>query len=65
MEDGFRNKVGAAAGAAWWTCLVGAAFVTVQWLVYRRRARMISVTRERDAAPRPREARWSSTESMR
>jgi hypothetical protein len=35
MEDAFRAKVRTAATAAWWTLLVAAGFVTVQWLGYR------------------------------
>lgn len=34
MDDGFRHKVRAAAGAAWWTVLIGAAFLAVQWVGY-------------------------------
>ena len=34
MEDSYRDRVRAAAGAAWWTLLVGAAFLTVQWVGY-------------------------------
>jgi len=32
MEDDFRDKVRAAAGSAWWTLVIGAAFLTVQWI---------------------------------
>ena len=34
MDDSFRHKVRAAARAAWWTLLIGAVFLTVQWVGY-------------------------------
>jgi hypothetical protein len=34
MDDSFRDKVRAAASAAWWTLLIGAVFLTVQWVGY-------------------------------
>jgi hypothetical protein len=34
MEGAFREKVRAAAAAAWWTFAIGAAFFVAQWLVY-------------------------------
>jgi hypothetical protein len=34
MDDSFRHKVRAAASAAWWTLLIGAVFLTVQWVGY-------------------------------
>lgn len=34
MDDGFRDKVRAAASAAWWTLLIGAVFLTDQWVGY-------------------------------
>lgn len=34
MDEEFRQRIRAAAITAWWTVLVAAAFVTVQWLAY-------------------------------
>ena len=34
MYDHFERRVRAAAAAAWWTLLVGAALVSVSWLTY-------------------------------
>jgi hypothetical protein len=34
LEDRFRDRVRAAAGAAWWTLFIGAACLAVQWLAY-------------------------------
>jgi len=35
MEDIFEKRVRAAAIAAWWTLLVGAVFLALQWVLYR------------------------------
>jgi hypothetical protein len=34
MDNAFRAKVHAAAVAAWWTFLIAAAFITIQWIGY-------------------------------
>jgi hypothetical protein len=34
VENTFRARVRAAAVAAWWTLLIAAAFLTLQWLGY-------------------------------
>jgi hypothetical protein len=34
MNDDFANRVRSAAVAGWWTLLIGALFLLVQWLVY-------------------------------
>jgi hypothetical protein len=34
MDDSFHGKVHAAAVAAWWTLLIAAAFLTLQWLAF-------------------------------
>ena len=34
MNDPFEKKVRCAAVAGWWAFLVGAGFITLQWLVY-------------------------------
>jgi len=34
MDDSFQIRVHAAATAAWWTLVIAAAFVTLQWIVY-------------------------------
>lgn len=34
MNDGFAERVSAAAVAGWWTLLIGVIFITLQWLAY-------------------------------
>lgn len=34
MADAFEARVRAAAVAAWWTLLIAAAFLTIQWVAY-------------------------------
>ena len=34
MDDAFREKVRAAAAAAWWTFAAGVAFIVIQWILY-------------------------------
>jgi hypothetical protein len=34
MNDPFERKVRAAAVAGWWTILIAAAFITLQWILY-------------------------------
>lgn len=34
MVDEFAQRVRSAATTAWWTVLIGALFVTLQWLAY-------------------------------
>lgn len=34
MNDAFEKRVRAAAVAGWWTFLIAAGFITLQWLVY-------------------------------
>jgi hypothetical protein len=34
MNETFEDKVRAAAKAGWWTLLIGAAFLAVQWIAY-------------------------------
>jgi hypothetical protein len=34
MNDDFAKKVRSAAIAGWWTLLIGAIFVTIQWVAY-------------------------------
>lgn len=34
MDDSFPIRVRAAAIAAWWTVLIAAAFLTLQWIAY-------------------------------
>jgi hypothetical protein len=36
MNDVFQKKVAAAAVAGWWTLLIAAIFLTIQWLAYWR-----------------------------
>jgi hypothetical protein len=34
MNDTFENRVRAAAMAWWWTLLIGAGFLAIQWVIY-------------------------------
>jgi hypothetical protein len=34
MEEVFENRVWAAAAAGWWTLLIGAGFLVLQWIAY-------------------------------
>jgi len=34
MNDAFEQKIRAAAVAGWWTLLIAAAFLTLQWLAF-------------------------------
>ncbi len=36
MNDVFQKRVKAAAVAGWWTLLIAAIFLTIQWLAYLR-----------------------------
>jgi hypothetical protein len=34
MNESFQNKLQASVRAGWWTLLIGALFLTFQWIVY-------------------------------
>jgi hypothetical protein len=34
MNESFQNKLQASVKAGWWTLLIGAVFLTIQWIIY-------------------------------